>query len=278
MRKSATIVLLLFIPVLAAAVHISANLKTDRHDLIIKVVDPKVPPIELSVAVVGDIHLPVGSSSINGFHDLLLEVKSSKPDLVAFVGDYTRNLGGEKFDSHRRNIVMAMKAVDPIPRVVVFGNYETWSGLDAWRGAFAGLNVRVMENEVALIQTPKGPICVRGLGDSFSGRFSYVDYQSECQSLPKVTITHDPAGAFDFRVKGLVIAGHTHCGQVDLPLIGPLWVPTDAPGAAHCGLYRDPFRTVFVTSGVGTAILPLRIGTKSNWDFLTIQIVGEQQT
>ena len=56
-------------------------------------------------------------------------------------------------------------------------------------------------------------------------------------------------GHFDARVKGLVLAGHTHCGQINLPFLGPLWVPTDAPKSAHCGLYQDEQRQVYVSSG-----------------------------
>ena len=88
------------------------------------------------------------------------------------------------------------------------------------------------------------------------------------QEHPKLTITHDPAGAFDHRIKGLV----THCGQVSLPFIGPLWVPTDAPSFAHCGLHEGGNITVYVTSGVGTAILPLRYGAQSQWDFISLGV------
>jgi predicted MPP superfamily phosphohydrolase len=97
-----------------------------------------------------------------------------------------------------------------------------------------------------------------------------MNFPEHCSNIPKLTLTHDPAGAFDDRMTGIVIAGHTHCGQVSLPFIGPLWVPTDAPKLAHCGLYSDDTKTVFVTSGVGTTVLPLRVGTQSQWDELNI--------
>jgi predicted MPP superfamily phosphohydrolase len=58
---------------------------------------------------------------------------------------------------------------------------------------------------------------------------------------------------------------------VSLPLFGPLWVPSKAPSKGHCGLYVDNDRAVFVTSGVGTSILPLRYGAQSQWDLLKIQ-------
>ena len=270
MRKVTIFLLVLGMIGFCLMLVISKNLQTERNDVTIKTANQKGPATILNIAVVGDVHLSEGSESMNRFRDLLFDIRGSSPDLVVFVGDYIGDPAGDQLDVHRRNIIKAMKVIDPIPRAVVMGNYETWSNAEEWLLAFKDLGVKALENEVAVIQTAKGPVCVRGLGDRYTGRFSYVDYQRECEELPKVTITHDPAGAFDSRVRGLVISGHTHCGQVSFPVVGPLWVPSNAQQSAHCGLYQDPFRTVFVTSGVGTAVLPVRFGTQSEWDFLDV--------
>ena len=252
---------------------VSQNLQTERNDVSISIQDPNVTQTLLSIAVIGDTHLPEGREPLAAFRELLLEVKAAKPDLVVFVGDYIAdpasigNLG-----EHRAAVIDLMKLVNPIPRAVVLGNYESWSNADNWLAEFERLDVDVMENEVTLFETAGGPVCVRGLGDKFTSRYSYVDYPVGCKGIPKLTITHDPAGAFDRRVKGLVIAGHTHCGQVSLPFIGPLWVPTDAPSFAHCGLHEGGNITVFVTSGVGTSILPVRYGAQSQWDLLSLKM------
>ena len=50
-------------------------------------------------------------------------------------------------------------------------------------------------------------------------------------------------------------------------------MPSGAPSSAHCGLYKDSERTVFVTSGVGTSILPLRYGAQSQWDLIELVII-----
>jgi len=252
-------------------VSISQNLKTERNTVTISLSDTTVGPSSLSVAVIGDVHLPEGSKHLDAFKKLVLEIKSTQPDLVVFVGDYTSDPKAmDDMSSHRKNIINIMKLIEPVPRAVVLGNYESWSDAEEWISEFNRLGVDIMENQTSLIQTVKGNVCIRGLGDKFTNRYDYVDYPEECENIPKFTITHDPAGAFNARVKGLVIAGHTHCGQISLPFIGPLWVPSDAPSEAHCGLYEDSQRTVFVTSGVGTTILPLRFGAQSQWDELNI--------
>ena len=248
------------------------NLQTERNDVFLVIDDPKVKSKSFSIAVIGDVHLPARPASLLAFGELLANVKAAAPDLVVFVGDYTRDLDNSQMVSHRKNIIEMMKLVDPIPRAVVLGNHETWSNADDWLAEFERLGVDVMENEVSLIEISEGTICVRGLGDKYTERYRYVDYPLKCQNLTKLTITHDPAAAFDDRIGGFVIAGHTHCGQIRLPLLGPLWVPTEAPSSAQCGLYQDDKRTVFVTSGVGTVILPLRYGAQSHWDFLEVRV------
>lgn len=272
MRKLLWLTLLSSIVVGYFTYSISKNLKTQRNDVSISIIDPDVKPTSLSIAVIGDTHTPEGREPLAALRELLLEVRAAEPDLIVFVGDYIFDPSSEQLSIHRENIINALKLIDPVPRAVVLGNYESWSSADNWLAEFKRLGVDVMENEVTVLETEKGPVCVRGLGDKFTGRFGYVDYPADCKSMPKLTITHDPAGAFDHRVKGLVIAGHTHCGQVSLPFLGPLWVPTDAPSDAHCGLYSDQYRALFVTSGIGTAMLPLRYGTQSQWDLISVGI------
>ena len=250
------------------------NLQTERNDVSISLIDPDVRSTSLTIAVIGDVHLSEGVGPLNKFRDLLMHVKAADPDLVVFVGDYTANPNGiDNMPVHRVNIINTLKLVNPIPRAVVLGNYESWSDADEWLDEFARIGVDVMENETRILGTAKGPICIRGFGDNYTGRHRYTDYPEECDDLPRLSITHDPSGAFYSSVKGLVIAGHTHCGQVSFPLIGPLWVPSDAPLSAHCGLYKDSERTVFVTSGVGTSILPLRYGAQSQWDLIELTII-----
>ena len=249
---------------------IRKNLKTEMNSLQIDYKDSDVSSLSIKVAVIGDIHLGEGDD-ITKFLKLLDEVKSNNPDLVLLVGDYITDLRKIKdVDSHRRNIIKTFKSLDPIPRAIVLGNHDNYTGRKKWFTEFKDLKVDLLENESRIMNVAGAVICVRGLGDFNSHRFKFVDYPKECKNLPKLTITHDPQGAFESGVEGLVFAGHTHCGQVSFPIIGPLKVPSKAPRDATCGLYKDSKRTLFVTSGVGTSILPIRYGAQSNWDLIDL--------
>jgi predicted MPP superfamily phosphohydrolase len=256
----------------ALSIHVHLSLQPERNDVTINLKEADWPEGVLHVAVLGDLHLAEDEGDYRDTETLLAEVKSADPDLVVFVGDYT--VYRDKvldIDEHRRRILKLLKTVSPIPHAAVLGNYETYSWHHRWIREAAYQGVNVLDNQVQVIPTRKGPVCVRGLSDFWTKKFEYKPYPAECDGLNKLTITHDPAGAFAPEVRGLVIAGHTHCGQVSLPLIGPLWVPTTAPRKAYCGLYQDKELSVFVTSGVGTSILPIRFWARAEWDFLTIQ-------
>ena len=157
-----------------------------------------------------------------------------------------------------------------MPTISVLGNYENWSEPTRWSQAFTDARIKLLENEVLRLSVGDDEVCFRGLGDRFTKKFKYIDFPLNCSDSPKITFTHDPAGAFDPRVKGLVFAGHTHCGQVRIPYFGSVWVPSEAPTEATCGLYEDGQRLLWVSSGVGYSLLPIRFGAKAQWDLVRI--------
>ncbi len=226
----------------------------------------------LKVAVLGDVHS--GEGGLEELSGLIDKIKLREPDLVLLLGDYiTSPRSVLNLPKLRADISERLARLAEFPHVAVLGNYESLSNAGQWLAVLRRHGIRAIENDVAEVSLPRGLVCVRGLGDSFSKRFRYIDFPDKCAAALKITITHDPAGVFDDRVRGLAFAAHTHCGQISLPLIGPLWVPSDAPQAAYCGLYTDNQRTLFVTSGVGTSILPIRFGAPSQWDLVTLKAV-----
>ena len=58
----------------------------------------------------------------------------------------------------------------------------------------------------------------------------------------------------------LMLCGHTHGGQIQLPLLGPLVNMSDAPLRWTYGHVVEGDCHLYVTSGLGTSVLPLRLG------------------
>lgn len=125
---------------------------------------------------------------------------------------------------------------------------------------------------IAKISVNDAEICVRGLGDSYSGHWKEIKRPPECKHI--ITLTHDPAGLLTPQgsVETLSFAGHTHCGQIAFPLLGAPIVPTRAPKDMHCGLFDRGAKGI-VSGGLGSSIVPFRFGphTTPSWDLIAIE-------
>ena len=233
----------------------------------------------IRVAVLGDIHVGQSDSDYDDLNEVLQSVVDSQPDLVLLLGDYTASPGSIlNMDTHRSEIANRLSLLTSLPIAAVLGNYEAWSNPGNWRRSLSSIGITVLHNDSAIMTFNEKNLCIRGFGDAYTNQFSFVAFPKECEKLSKITITHDPAGAFALGVKGLIFAAHTHCGQVRLPLIGALWMPTAAPREATCGLYQDSVRLLWVTSGMGASILPIRLGAQAEWDLLTVTVESDEKS
>lgn len=228
-----------------------------------------LPP--LRVAVLGDFHFRT-ASDLAQLSRIKRQLIAEAPDLILFVGDF--------IDAPRRDhapsaatIVQALDALAfPDPAFAVLGNHEHIDGAQQWRDAFGGSRIQLLENTVVSITLDTITLCIRGLGDRYSNAWEPTAVPEDCGGRV-MTMTHDPAGLItnETQLDTLSVAGHTHCGQIRIPLIGPPFVPTSAPPEMHCGLYQRGHYGL-TTGGLGTSILPIRwgSGTDAGWDMLLI--------
>ena len=136
----------------------------------------------------------------------------------------------------------------------------------------------MLEHEVARLEVSNRLLCVRGIGDAFTGHHRETPVPQDYEVAGQLTLTHDPFAAIALKLDGLVLAGHTHCGQLRIPDFGPIWARSDAPKEAICGEYKEAGLTLWVTSELGESILPVRLFAPSSWDLLTIFQSGPNPT
>jgi hypothetical protein len=73
------------------------------------------------------------------------------------------------------------------------------------------------------------------------------------------------------RPVGLMLAGHTHCGQVRFPLIGAPVTNSRYGDRYACGLVREHGKVLIVTAGLGTSVLPFRFGARPDIWLITVR-------
>ena len=221
-------------------------------------------------ALVSDPHLRDSPEYWEFWREVILRVNESNADYVFLLGDYTEDvLDDVELELFRQRFIESLDSFSVNP-ILVLGNHETWNGREAWYTALKKAGVDVLENESMLVEGAR-PLCVMGVGDAYTGFAEKKKHGAACMDAPSLTITHDPAAAFNLQGSGLWFAGHTHCGQITLPIIEPLWVPSTAPKQAQCGYYEDATKSLFVSSGIGSSILPIRFYAPSQVEIVTVR-------
>ena len=267
--KKHQLILFILIFISASLIVVSNALFTRTVDVSISVsAHPDLNDLSgISVALVSDLHLRNSSTATDHWQQLIHAINNSAADYVLLAGDYIANISDVSVARKIQGKFIDSLAAIEKPYALVLGNYETWTDRQSWLDAFTAHGIPAIENQTIVLQDDK-PICVIGIGDAYTGYDKSVSVPPDCSQYPMIQLTHDPAAAFKPNSSGIWLAGHTHCGQVRLPLLGPLWVPSEAPEESHCGLYEDEVKKVFVSSGVGSSILPLRFLAQSQIEII----------
>ncbi|MCA1614434.1 MAG: metallophosphoesterase, partial [Acidobacteria bacterium] len=216
----------------------------------------------LRLAVVSDIHTGSPHVDASKLDELVEEINRLKPDAVLLLGDFVISgvAGGEfigpEVTSER------LKGLRPAHGTfAVLGNHDWWEGGErVWR-SLEGAGVRVLENDAVSFTHGGRRVWLVGLADLWTRK---PDIQA---SLSKVTdddspvfvLTHNPDIFPDIPEHvALTLAGHTHGGQVRLPLLGRPVVPSRYGQRYAAGHVVEGSRHLYVTTGVGTSIIPVR--------------------
>jgi predicted MPP superfamily phosphohydrolase len=133
------------------------------------------------------------------------------------------------------------------------------------------VHIPVLENDAVLLGKPGQRFWLAGLGDQIafwlgSNRFRGVDdlpgtIRKVHSDDPVILIVHEPDIFPQVpNCVALTLAGHTYRGQIKLPMMHPLWVPS-AFGARYAYVHIvENDRNMIVSGGLGVSFVPMRLG------------------
>lgn len=212
--------------------------------------------------------------------ETMAAAQALQPDVVFFVGDYAyenktlRSYGiREPFFLDPATTVAAMAQLHaPMGVYAVMGNHDWWWDGPEMIRLIGQTHIRLLMDEAVLAEGPKGALWVVGLEDMATPRevnleraFAQVDGRA-----PVVTLSHSPDIFAQLPPEAeLLLAGHTHGGQVWLPFFGRPIVPIRDRRFAY-GHVRADGRQAVVTGGLGMSILPVRFMTPPELSLLTL--------
>jgi predicted MPP superfamily phosphohydrolase len=176
-------------------------------------------------------------------------IAAERPDIIVFTGDSVNSPGG--LPNFRGCLTELAKIA---PTFVVKGNWDSWY----WRGLnlFAGTGAHELDGDAAEVVINGVPIWIAGVGVGV-GADDEKSMKQAVASVPpaafKVFLYHYPDLIEEVAAQkvDLYCAGHTHGGQVALPLYGALVTLSKYGKRYEAGLYREDQTWLYVNRGIG---------------------------
>ena len=214
----------------------------------------------MRLVLVSDIHVAGPDMAPERVARIVQQINRLRPDVILIARDFVSDKEAATRRYSAAEAVAPLTALKaPLGVVAVLGNHDHWRNAAAIRAALRRANIRVLDNTAARI----GPLAIGGLDDPFTRHDNVETAIERMRSLPgaRILLSHSP-DVFPRvpRDVALTLAGHTHCGQIRLPLVGALSTMSDYGERYARGRIDESGRTLIVSCGLGTSLLPLRLG------------------
>ena len=231
-------------------------------------------PKELSglrIALIADIHAGGWFIDDEKLRTIVRLTNERKPDLIVILGDYMAGTSNTSQTMEPEVFGPILKDLQaPVGVYSVIGNHDWWHDFARVRRGLEQNGIKVLENEVTHVNARGTSLWLVGLADLWMGPQNVAGTLEEVpHGVPVIALTHNPDifPKLPQRVP-LLLAGHTHGGQVRFPIIGAV-VESTKFGYERGHVFENNHH-LFVTSGIGTSILPVRFGVTPEIVLLTV--------
>ena len=223
----------------------------------------------LKIVQLSDIHLHP-HTQLDLLEKAVQIVNELAPDLIVLTGDFVLDKAESIFDL---TPVLSKKNA----RYGVFsilGNHDLWTNADIVQRGFEDADLPVLVNEGLTLDVEGESLYLAGLDDGWSGQPDLDSALEGCPAnTPTIVLMHEPDFvdeiAKDTRV-ALQLSGHTHGGQVRVPGIGPIALPTNGR-KYDIGLHKVNQTMLYVNRGLGVISPPVRFNCRPEITEITLR-------
>ena len=183
----------------------------------------------LRIAVISDIHAGAPHISQNKLRQLVEFTNAQQPDLILLAGDFViqRVMGGKFMEPE--TIAAELRHLNArLGTFATLGNHDWWYNAPRVKVALEEASIRVLDNQAVKVDQDSFPFWLVGFADEWEGNPNIIETLKQVtDDSPVIAFTHNP-DLFPIipNQVALTIAGHTHGGQVAIPLIGRPIVPS----------------------------------------------------
>ena len=243
----------------------------------------------VTIALLSDMHVAGPDMPPGRLARIVRQVNALHPDIVLLAGDFVSDKALATHYYSAAEVVAPLAGLRArLGVAAVMGNHDHWREDDLhesgiFQAALAKAGIILLDNQVERL----GPVVLGGVDDIFTGHADVpatlaAMHQVQVRRpggtpLAKVVVSHSPdifpelPAASDAAGALLVLAGHTHCGQIAPPGIGPILTASNYGKRYACGVVHERGNTLVVGAGLGTSVLPLRLGAVPDMWLITLK-------
>lgn len=250
----------------------------------------------LRIAMIGDIHGGSNGADRAKLRSIVERVNADNVDLVVLLGDYVSQIKQRGPRNEWQIAMQPAEIADGISGmqakfgvIAVLGNHDGWYGDKQVEQELTRVGIRVLQNELFTIERDGKKLRILGLKDHMKVG-SWKAYSDDAKNVVASTegtgdlvvlehspdilplVTGDLAISKDLK---LFLAAHTHGGQVWFPILGRPIIPSSYGQKYAYGHVVDRGVDMWVTSGIGESLLPLRFMVPPEVVILTVNTAIE---
>ena len=230
----------------------------------------------LKIAHITDIHYDesINKKELEKIKDT---VNSLKPDIIVFTGDIvTANLSNEEIEEVSE-IMSKMQAT--IGKYAIKGNHDY--DFEKWELLFENCGfINLNDTYDVIYKNESTPIVISGISTNLYGSknikdkiepiYEYLNSFSENDTnmpIYSILLLHEPdfIEDIDYNKFDIVLSGHSHNGQVRLPIVGAIYTPIGSK-KYYDEYYKIDNTDLYISSGIGTTYLNVRLFNKPSFN------------
>lgn len=249
-----------------------ASLSTREYDLVL----PGWPAAagDLRIAVLADLHTGSPHNDLDKLQEVVDATNRAPPDLILLAGDFViQGVVGGQFVEPEASARVLRSLQATLGVYAVLGNHDWWLDGARVRKALEDEGIPVLEDRAIPLLCNRRPFWLAGVSDFWEAAHDVrralagVD-----EASPVIVVTHNPDVFPEIPDRvALTIAGHTHGGQVAVPGLGRPVVPSQFGERYAIGHVVEGGRHLFVSTGIGTSILPVRFRVPPEISMITLR-------
>jgi predicted MPP superfamily phosphohydrolase len=231
---------------------------------------PRLKPLFEGFRIVqmSDFHLHP-YTQIDQIANAVDEANRLKPDLVVLTGDFVL----ENADSIYELAPVLSRLNAKYGVFSVLGNHDLWTNASVVRSGLEEIGLPVMKNSGISLSIGQDMINLAGLDAAWDGQPDLnLALRDLPQGIPTILLMHEPDTADIFSQNkrvSLQLSGHTHGGQVRIPILGPPILP-EYGKKYDSGLYRVNEMWLYTNRGIGVIGPPVRLNCRPEITEITL--------